>query len=101
MDYVLVGYNENKMEQLGFKKVGSEHNFPIFVDDKGTEFALARLERVAVAPLNNEKSKSLYHNFVLETNNVTIEEDLSRRDLTINSIASKIGLDFKSPLESM
>lgn len=101
MDYVLVGYNENKMEQLGFKKVGSEHNFPIFVDDKGTEFALARLERVAVAPSNNEKSKSLYHNFVLETNNVTIEEDLSRRDLTINSIASKIGLDFKSPLESM
>lgn len=101
MDYVLVGYNENKMDQLGFKKVGSEHNFPIFVDDKGTEFALARLERVAVAPSNNEKSKSLYHNFVLETNNVTIEEDLSRRDLTINSIASKIGLDFKSPLESM
>ena len=102
MDYVLVGYNENKMEQLGFKKVGSEHNFPIFVDDKGTEFALARLERVAVpiAPTDNT-SKSLYHNFVLETNNVTIEEDLSRRDLTINSIASKIGLDFKSPLESM
>ena len=99
MDYVLVGYNENKMEQLGFKKVGSEHNFPIFVDDKGTEFALARLERVAQP--NNEKSTSLYHNFVLETNNVTIEEDLSRRDLTINSIASKIGLDFKSPLESM
>lgn len=98
MDYVLVGYNENKMEQLGFKKVGSEHNFPIFVDDKGTEFALARLERVA--PTDNT-SKSLYHNFVLETNNVTIEEDLSRRDLTINSIASKIGLDFKSPLESM
>ena len=101
MDYVLVGYNEEKMEQLGFKKVGSEHNFPIFVDDKGTEFALARLERVAVPPLDNTNSKSLYHNFVLETNNVTIEEDLSRRDLTINSIASKIGLDFKSPLESM
>ena len=102
MDYVLVGYNENKMEQLGFKKVGSEHNFPIFVDDKGTEFAIARLERVAVpvAPTDNA-SKSLYHNFVLETNNVTIEEDLSRRDLTINSIASKIGFDFKSPLESM
>ena len=105
MDYVLVGYNEEKMEQLGFKKVGSEHNFPIFVDDKGTEFALARseLERIA-QPLeqpDNSNSKSLYHNFVLETNNVTIEEDLSRRDLTINSIASKIGLDFKSPLESM
>lgn len=100
MDYVLVGYNENKMKQLGFKKVGSEHNFPIFVDDKGTEFALARLERAA-QPDENNKSKSLYHNFVLETNNVTIEEDLSRRDLTINSIASKIGLDFKSPLESM
>ena len=98
MDYVLVGYNENKMGQLGFKKVGSEHNFPIFVDDKGTEFALARLERVAST---DNTSKSLYHNFVLETNNVTIEEDLSRRDLTINSIASKIGLDFKSPLESM
>lgn len=102
MDYVLVGYNENKMEQLGFKKVGSEHNFPIFVDDKGTEFALARLERVAVPVESTDNtSKSLYHNFVLETNNVTIEEDLSRRDLTINSIASKIGLDFKSPLESM
>lgn len=102
MDYVLVGYNENKMEQLGFKKVGSEHNFPIFVDDKGTEFALARLERVAVPVAQTDNtSKSLYHNFVLETNNVTIEEDLSRRDLTINSIASKIGLDFKSPLESM
>lgn len=102
MDYVLVGYNENKMEQLGFKKVGSEHNFPIFVDDKGNEFALARLERVAVPVASTDNtSKSLYHNFVLETNNVTIEEDLSRRDLTINSIASKIGLDFKSPLESM
>ena len=101
MDYVLVGYNEEKMEQLGFKKVGSEHNFPIFVDDKGTEFALARAELERVAQPDNANSKSLYHNFVLETNNVTIEEDLSRRDLTINSIASKIGLDFKSPLESM
>ena len=101
MDYVLVGYNEEKMEQLGFKKVGSEHNFPIFVDDKGTEFALARAELERIAQPDNANSKSLYHNFVLETNNVTIEEDLSRRDLTINSIASKIGLDFKSPLESM
>ena len=48
------------MEQLGFKKVGSEHNFPIFVDDKGTEFALARLERVAVPVASTDNTSKKF-----------------------------------------
>lgn len=93
-DYVLINYSEEKMFELGFKKVGVGNNFPIFLDDKGVEFALARKERK-----NNNKSENEYKNFDFETKNVSLEEDLSRRDLTINSIASKVLLNLTSPLE--
>lgn len=76
-DYLVVGSTEEEMLSLGFDKVGAD--FPVFIDDKGEEYALARRER---------KVGSGYLGFMTEfTPDVTVEEDLMRRDLTINSIA--------------
>lgn len=76
-DYVVVGSSPEEMLSLGFKKVGAD--FPVFLHpDSGDEYALARTER---------KSSSGYNGFDCQWEGVTIEEDLSRRDLTINSIA--------------
>lgn len=76
IDYVVVGSSPREMLDLGFKQVGAD--FPVFLDEKGQEYALARVER---------KTGAGYGGFSTETNNVTLEEDLSRRDLTINSMA--------------
>lgn len=74
-DFVVVNSSENEMLSLGYTKVGA--SFPVFLKD-GNEYALAR----------TEKSTGLgYHDFNINTTNVTLEEDLSRRDLTINSMA--------------
>lgn len=76
-DYVVVGSNPEEMGSLGFKQVGAD--FPVFLHpDTGEEYTLARTER---------KSGEGYTGFDCEWKGVTIEEDLSRRDLTINSIA--------------
>ena len=76
-DYVVVGSNPNEMVSLGFKQVGSD--FPVFLHpETGDEYALARTER---------KSGTGYKGFQCDWNGVTLEEDLSRRDLTINAIA--------------
>lgn len=76
-DYVVVGATPADMINKGYKQVGAD--FPVFLDDKGTEYALARTER---------KFGNGYNGFEVDFNpNVTIEEDLFRRDLTINSIA--------------
>lgn len=90
-DYVLVNYNEEKLLSLGFKKVASD--FPIFLDDNGYEFALARTEKKL------GKSDNAYLDFKCETKNVTIHDDLNRRDFTINSIASFVKINMKSALE--
>ena len=77
-DWVVVGSTPQEMKDKGYKQVGKD--FPVFINPKtGEEYALARTER---------KSGHGYTGFEFDTNpNVTLEEDLARRDLTINAIA--------------
>lgn len=75
-DYVVVGSTTEQMLAQGFKQVGKD--FPVFLDPGGVEYALARTERSTGAS---------YTDFVCDTENVTLEQDLMRRDLTINAIA--------------
>lgn len=84
-DWVVVGATPEQMIQKGFRSVGKD--FPVFLHPKThEEYALARLER-KVAPG--------YHGFAFDTSpDVTLEEDLSRRDLTINAMAYANGTLF-------
>src|SRR6185295_7390134 len=77
-DWVVVGARPEDLERQGYLRVGKE--FPVFLHpDTREEYALARLER-KVAPG--------YHGFTTEFSpEVTLEEDLQRRDLTINAMA--------------
>jgi tRNA nucleotidyltransferase (CCA-adding enzyme) len=76
-DYVVVGATPAAMLAKGFTQVGAD--FPVFLHpETHDEYALARTER---------KSGPGYGGFVTETAAVTLEEDLSRRDLTINAMA--------------
>ena len=76
-DFVVVGSSPIEMEALGFQKVGAD--FPVFLHPTtGDEFALARTER---------KTAEGHAGFDCEWEGVTLEEDLSRRDLTINAMA--------------
>ncbi len=77
-DWVVVGSSPDEMERLGFRRVGK--GFPVYLHpDTGEEYALARTER---------KTGRGYHGFSVDSSqSVTLEEDLSRRDLTINAIA--------------
>ena len=78
-DHVIVGARPEDLLALGYKPVGKD--FPVFLHpDSGEEYALARTER---------KSGHGYHGFVFQTDaTVTLEQDLARRDLTINAIAA-------------
>lgn len=77
-DWVVVGSTPEAMLQAGFEQVGKD--FPVFLHPKTKEeYALARTER---------KSGTGYHGFeVSASSSVTLEEDLLRRDLTINAMA--------------
>lgn len=77
-DWVVVGATPEQMFDLGFQKVGRD--FPVFLHPKThEEYALARTER---------KTGKGYINFICYSDpKVTLEEDLIRRDLTINAIA--------------
>ena len=77
-DWVAVGATPQQMVALGYRPVGRD--FPVFLDPvTGEEVALARTER---------KSGRGYHGFTFHTEpGVTLEQDLARRDLTINAIA--------------
>jgi tRNA nucleotidyltransferase (CCA-adding enzyme) len=77
-DHVIVGATPEKMITLGFKRVGKD--FPVFLHpETGEEYALARTER---------KSGHGYKGFTFRADPaVTLEEDLQRRDLTINAMA--------------
>lgn len=77
-DYVVVGTSPEEMIQLGFKPVGKD--FPVFLHPQThEEYALARTER---------KTKAGYHGFEFYTaKDVTLEQDLARRDLSINAMA--------------
>jgi tRNA nucleotidyltransferase (CCA-adding enzyme) len=77
-DYVVIGETPEVMEALGFLPIGSD--FPVYLHPHTKEeYALGRTER---------KSGKGYTGFVVDASpNVTLEEDLARRDLTINSMA--------------
>jgi len=77
-DWVVVGRQEEEMLQAGFQPVGRD--FPVFLHpETHDEYALARTER---------KTAPGYRGFTVHADpSVTLEEDLLRRDLTINAIA--------------
>ncbi len=77
-DWVVVGTSANEMLQRGFKQVGKD--FPVFLHPQTQEeYALARTER---------KTGRGYKGFAFNANpEVTLEQDLQRRDLTINAMA--------------
>jgi tRNA nucleotidyltransferase (CCA-adding enzyme) len=77
-DHVVVGARPEDMLALGYKPVGKD--FPVFLHPRSSEeYALARTER---------KTGRGYHGFAFQADpDVTLEQDLARRDLTINAIA--------------
>lgn len=77
-DFVVVGATPAQMEAKGFKPVGRD--FPVFLHpETHEEYALARCER---------KAGRGYRGFtVVSTPDITLEQDLARRDFTINAIA--------------
>lgn len=77
-DWVVVGSSPEEMAKLGYKPVGKD--FPVFLHPKThEEYALARIER---------KIGLGYKGFNFDTtSDVSLEEDLRRRDLTINAMA--------------
>jgi len=77
-DWVVVGSTPEAMLEQGYRPVGKD--FPVFLHpDTHEEYALARTER---------KTAPGYHGFTFNTDvSVTLEEDLERRDLTINAMA--------------
>ncbi|HSV51855.1 MAG TPA: multifunctional CCA addition/repair protein [Burkholderiaceae bacterium] len=79
-DWVVVGATPEEMIAQGYLPVGKD--FPVFLHPQTREeYALARTER---------KTARGYHGFAVHTApNVTLEEDLARRDLTINAIAQR------------
>lgn len=87
-DWVVVGATPDIMLAKGFKAVGSD--FPVFLHPKtGEEYALARTER---------KSGKGYTGFTFHTSpDVTLEQDLQRRDLTINAIAEDLNGQLYDP----
>lgn len=77
-DWVVVGATPKIMLELGFKEIGKD--FPVFLHPQSKEeYALARTE---------QKSGRGYKGFVVDVSSqVTLEQDLYRRDLTVNSMA--------------
>nr|WP_253252273.1 multifunctional CCA addition/repair protein [Comamonas thiooxydans] len=77
-DFVVVGATPSQLTGLGFKQVGAD--FPVYLHpDTKDEYAMARTER---------KTGAGYHGFAVDAStHVTLEQDLGRRDLTINAIA--------------
>ncbi|MGF6559706.1 multifunctional CCA addition/repair protein [Erwinia aphidicola] len=87
-DWVVVGASPQQMLDAGYEQVGRD--FPVFLHPSShEEYALARTER---------KSGSGYTGFVCyAAPDVTLEQDLARRDLTINAIAQDADGNFYDP----
>ena len=86
VDYVVVGSSAEEMVAKGFRPVGKD--FPVFLHpETQAEYALARTER---------KTGKGYKGFHFYADpSVTLEQDLERRDLTINAMAQELGPDGK------
>lgn len=86
IDYVVVGSSVEEMIAQGYRPVGKD--FPVFLHpDTQAEYALARTER---------KTGKGYKGFMFYADpSVTLEQDLERRDLTINAMAQEVGTDGK------
>ena len=91
-DWVVVGATPEEMVERGFIPVGGD--FPVFLHPRTKEeYALARTER---------KSGRGYKGFTFYTGtDVTLEEDLKRRDLTVNAMAQSMAGDLIDPLNGL
>ena len=91
-DFVVVGSTPQAMLDAGYKRVGKD--FPVFLHPKThDEYALARTER---------KTAKGYKGFLVYASpEVTLEEDLARRDLTINAIAKDAGGKLIDPFNGL
>ena len=89
-DWVVVGASPEAMEAQGYKAVGKD--FPVFLHPESKEeYALARTER---------KQGRGYHGFEIHASpEVSLEEDLRRRDLTINAIAKDSNGEIIDPYD--
>lgn len=89
-DWVVVGSDVDEMISLGYRPVGKD--FPVFLHpETNEEYALARTER---------KTAAGYHGFNFHASpDVTLEEDLVRRDLTINAIAQSVDGNIIDPFD--
>ncbi len=89
-DWVVVGSTPEEMERQGFTRIDA--NFPVFFHPKtGEEYALARTEN---------KSASGHKGFTIHAGpEITLAEDLRRRDLTINAIAKDIDGKLIDPMD--
>jgi len=89
-DWVVVGATPEDLIFEGYTPVGKD--FPVFLHpETGEEYALARTER---------KTAPGYHGFVFHADpSITLEEDLARRDLTINAIAKDVDGHFIDPFK--
>lgn len=86
IDYVVVGSSVEEMVAKGFRPVGKD--FPVFLHpETQAEYALARTER------KTGQGYKGFHFYADPT--VTLEQDLQRRDLTINAMAQEVGADGK------
>jgi tRNA nucleotidyltransferase (CCA-adding enzyme) len=86
IDYVVVGSSAEEMMAKGYRPVGKD--FPVFLHpETQAEYALARTER---------KTGKGYKGFMFYADpTVTLEQDLERRDLTMNAMAQEVGADGK------
>jgi tRNA nucleotidyltransferase (CCA-adding enzyme) len=87
-DWVVIGATPEQLLRLGYTAVG--HDFPVFLHPQShEEYALARTER---------KIGSGYHGFSCDTGaHIRLEEDLARRDLTINAMAQDVNGQLIDP----
>ena len=86
-DFVVIGANHQWMIDNGFSHVGQ--SFPVYLHpETGDEYALARREK---------KTGFGYTGFEVDVENVTLEEDLSRRDFTMNAMALDRDMNLIDP----
>lgn len=91
-DWCVVGATPEELKSLGYRQVGRD--FPVFLHpESGEEYALARTER---------KTGPGYRGFEFRASpDVTIEQDLARRDLTVNAMARDVSGRLLDPFDGM